>query len=383
MTTADATGIGQTGATLSASYTGASETPEEVGFQWGTSKSHLNNELYVDMGSGTSGSFSKQLSSLSQGTTYYYRAYIRIGTDKYYYGAVKSFTTLEPAWTPNGDVEAYNASWLGHLEVPATDVNLSKGQSYNDRKGEKYGGTYAYIFNPSNSSQLVVTHTFSYNNKEVCNYTMLYDANKHCALWAAFEMDSIDHPNNNVGRDDVWDYDPAIPNSWQPFLDGSYSDSSYDRGHQVASSDRQTTDNQNKETFYYSNMTPQFHSLNGGQWLALENDVQGLQPTSSNVKVYVVTGPVFDSNPSTTDDKNGMACPVPSQYYKCVMRCTFDDSGNMTAAEGIGFVFSNASNNAPSIKSIDTVEEMTGFDFFANVPASFQQSAERAQTSFF
>ena len=369
MTTADVTGIGQTGATLSASYTGASKTPEEVGFQWGTSKSDLNTELYVGMGSGISGSFSKQLSSLSQGTTYYYRAYIRIGTDKYYYGAVKSFTTFEPAWVPYGDVDAYYASWLGHYEVPMTDLRLAKNQVSHSTEPEEYGSSYAYIYNPSDVNQIIVTHTFSYNSKEVCNYSLLFDKEKRCALWAAFEMDNTDHPDNNVGRKNGWIADPAIPADWQ--MSGSYGDS-YTRGHQVASNDCQTTVDQNKQTFYYSNMTPQSSSLNSGIWNTLEEKVQGLRNNlSDSERVYVVTGPVFENGYNSTSD----GYPIPTKYYKCVMKCSFDSSGTMIGAIGAGYIFTH-SNPTRTDTSIDEVEKLTGFDFFANVPKTLQENAE-------
>lgn len=327
------------------------------------------------MGSGTSGTFSTVLSSLTASTTYYYKAYVRIGTSDYHYGSVKSFTTSSAGSGGNGDAEAYAASWLGHYEVPATDVSLSSGQVSHSKVAETHGSTYAYIYNPSSSTQRIVTHTFSYNSKEVCNYTMLFDKDKKCALWAAFEMDPTDHPNNGVGRNDTWKVDPAIDESWQ--LSGSYS--GYTRGHQVASADRQTTTDQNKQTFYYSNMTPQTSTLNSGIWETLEGEVQGLlKGLSSYEKIYVVTGPVFESGYSTTSD----GYPVPTKYYKCLMKCTFDSSGNMTDAVGAGFIFTHASPSRTDT-TIDAVEALTGFDFFANVPTTLQNKAEATAYSFF
>lgn len=334
------------------------------------------------MGSGTSGSFSKVVASLEPGTTYYYRAYVRIGTDEYHYGEVKSFKTYSISWQPYGDASAYASSFLGGYEVPATDVSLSSGQSSHSTVQETYGNTDAYIFNTSSSSQLVVTHTFSYNSKELANYTMLYDQNKRCALWSAFEMNTTDFPDKGAGRHDDWAYDPAIPQSWQPYLKNTYS-GSYTRGHQVASNDRQTTVAQNQQTFYYSNMTPQTSSLNSGIWSTLESNVQGLlSKISQYQRIYVVTGPIFDSGYSSTTDYNSVSCAVPTRYYKCVMRCTFDSNGNMTGAVGAGYLF-NHSSPSRTDTTIDAIEKITGFDFFANVPTEFQDSAEENSFSFF
>ena len=329
------------------------------------------------MGSGTSGSFSKRLSSLASSTKYYYRAYILVGTDKYYFGNVRSFTTADASPWIGGDPDAYSASWLGHYEIPATDVSLSSGQISHDTENEGFGSTIAYIYNPSVSTRRIVTHTFSYNGKEVSNYTMLFDKDKKCALWAAFEMDTIDHPDNNVGRNDgTWKSDPAIDPDWQ--MKGSYGDS-YTRGHQVASNDRQTTKVGNQQTFYYSNMTPQSSSLNNGLWNTHEQKVQGLQEKLTEYqRIYVVTGPVFESGYSSTSD----GYPIPTKYYKCLMKCTFDEDGNMTAAVGAGYIFTHAEPSRTDT-TIDAVEELTGFDFFANVPDKFETNAEKTKYTFF
>lgn len=309
---------------------------------------------------------------------------------QYFYGQTQNFTTAAATSGGNGSSEAYSRSWLARYEIPATSVSLSTSSStYNNlycssTVSETYGSTKACIFNTSRSTQRIVTHTFEYNGKVLPNYTILYDKDKRCALWAAFEMSKTDYPDNNVGRNDANDYDPALPQDWQPNLKGSYS-GSYDRGHQVASNYRQTTTVQNQQTFYHSNMTPQFGSLNQGQWGALEGKVTALATQlKDNEKLYVVTGPTFSSSPATTTDSAGDACPIPNGYYKCLLRCTFDSSGNMTAATGCAYYFnSNESNVNYTLKSIDAIESMTGFDFFANVPDSLETAAEKTSSSLF
>ena len=64
-----------------------------------------------------------------------------------------------------------------------------------------------------NDNQKVVTHTFKYKGETLRNYTILYDKTKKAALWAAFAMNGDIYPKN-VTRDDSWQYDTAIPNSW-------------------------------------------------------------------------------------------------------------------------------------------------------------------------
>ena len=360
----------------------------EVGFRWGTSSGNLSNTATGTL-NGTS--FSASLSGLTARTTYYYQAYVKVqGTgDKIssvstFYGSTKSFTT-----------SSLN-TWLSNYEMPATTVAslstsdvLYAGCYCHDTFNETYGSTKACRYNTSDANRKVVIHTYSYNNKVVRNYSFLYDKTYKTALWVAYATsNSGDFKDNSVGRNDAWAYDPAIDQSWQPNLGSAYSSSNgrrYDRGHQVASNDRQTTKEQNQQTFYYTNMTPQYSSLNQGKWNTLEQKVQGVATATTGSDIlYVVTGPLFEGSLATVTDKNGKECKVPSGYWKCLMKCTFSSPGEMSAAVGCAYlVDTNSSNTAPTATTIDAIESRTGFDFFANVPSSLQATAESQTYIFF
>lgn len=385
VTTSGATGVSQAEAVLGGSYT-ASVTPSELGFLWGTSADEIDNELYVGSGSGSSGNFSKSLAGLSASTTYWFRAYAVVG-GTYYYGDAVSFTTSAEIGTEGTDT-AYAMSWLGGYEVPATSVSVSEsdllyaGHYCHTTVGETYGDTKACIYNTGNATQRVVTHTYSYNGNVYPNYTMLYDADKHCALWEAFVLGGSENNDNNVGRNDSWAYDPAIPSAWQPDLKSAYT--GYTRGHAIASNYRQTTTAQNKQTFYFSNMTPQSSSLNSGSWNSLEQKVKGLSTQlKGSSRLYVVTGPVFDSGYGYAKDRNSLGCPVPTRYYKCIMVCEFGSDGKMTSAKGAGYMFNHTGDLSRQDMTIDQVEAITGFDFFANVPDSIESGAEASSYHFF
>ena len=252
---------------------------------------------------------------------------------------------------------------------------------------ETYGSTKAAIYNTSSSNQKIVVHTFEYNSNIQSNYTMLFDKTTKCALWVAYKHNKTEYKDENVGRNDGWHYDPALDQSWQANLSYSYRDASgksYDRGHQVASEDRQTTVAQNQQTFYYSNMTPQYSSLNQGQWkTSVEERIQALATvTRDNQELYVVTGPLFEGTIQYTTDRDGANCAIPTGYYKCVIRCTYDNAGNMTAASGCAYIVeTNSANVTATLTSIDYVESKTGFDFFANLPDAFENTAEAQSTT--
>ena len=363
-------------------------TVSEVGFRWGTSSGNLGNTA---TGTLNGPPFSASLSGLTAGTTYYYQAYAKVqgtgdksSTVSTFYGGTQSFTT-----------SSLN-TWLSNYEMPATTVaslsasdDLYAGCYCHNTFSDTYGSTKACRYNTADANQKVVIHTYSYNSQVVRNYSVLYDKTYKTALWVAYATsNSGDFKDNNVGRNDAWAYDPAIDQSWQQNLSGAYSSSngrSYDRGHQVASNDRQTTTEQNKQTFYYTNMTPQYSSLNQGQWNQLEQKVQGVATVTTGSDIlYVVTGPLFEGTLATVTDKSGNECKVPSGYWKCLMKCTFSSDGEMTKAVGCAYlVNTNSSNTAPTATTIDAIESRTGFDFFANVPSSLQTTAESQTYIFF
>lgn len=386
VSTGNATGISQADAVLNGSYQ-ASAVPTEVGFLWGASADAVDKELYADSGIGLTGSFSKSLAGLSPSTTYWYRSYAVVD-GKYFYGSVASFTTTAIT-SGTGTESAYAMSWLGGYEVPATGVGVSEsnmtyaGRYCHSTVSESFGDTKACIYNTGSSSQRIVTHTYSYGGNIYPNYTILYDADKHCSLWEAFTLGGDENRDNNVGRNDSWAYDPALPSEWQPRLSSSYS-GGYTRGHAIASNYRQTTTVQNKQTFYYSNMTPQSSTLNSGSWNSLEQKVNGLgTQLGSSSRLYVVTGPIFDSGYGTTTDRDGLVCPIPTRYYKCIMRCEFNSDGQMTSAKGAGYMYNHTGNLSRQDMTIDQVEAITGFDFFANVPDAIESSAEANFYTFF
>ena len=236
-----------------------------------------------------------------------------------------------------------------------------------------------------NSNQQVVTHTFLYNGKQYRNYTMLYDKTKKAALWAAYPMHSEAYPWK-VTRGDSWQYDPALDQSWQPKLTSSYS-GGYTRGHQVASNDRRTTIYQMYQTDYFSNMTPQTDAFNAGStsdWDDLEDAIQTLgKSVTGRDTLYVVTGAIFgDGFKTDAKDNNGASCPVPTDYYKCIMRVSFDTSGEPVSATGAAYLLNHEAMTRQN-KTIDELENLTGFEFFSNIPEDIQNSAEGTHTSFF
>lgn len=376
--------ITRTSANIVCSYSGAPATGvSERGLLYGTSPSELNQELIFDSKAETSATYTYKLSNLTPATTYYYQAYV-VALDGvlqkyiYFYSGVNSFTTTSDGQTVNG------LQYLNCYEIPA--ISLKSTSACSDSGSEYYSSTKWYNYLTSNDNQKVVTHTYKYNSKQYRNYTCLVDKDKKAPLWSAFVMHKKTYPDNNVGRADnsYWHSDPGIDPSWQScFATGNGNE--YSRGHFVASNYRQTVSDANYETFYYTNQALQWQNgFNSGVWSSLEEDVARNAPSSSTDTLYVVVGVLYEGNVTRYNSSIQANVPVPSHFYKLLMKCSFNTSGTMTAAKGCAYLFTNeaqSGNYSQGITTIDAIEQRSGWDFFTNVPKSLQDTAEAQRSA--
>lgn len=264
----------------------------------------------------------------------------------------------------------------GCFEMPA--MNCGTSSTFIETYGESTGFKHTVVDNPN---QTVVNHTIDDNGVKR-NYTMLYDKTKFGALWVAYIMHKGYHADNDVGRKGKWTNDPAIPKDDQQTGAG-YGKRGYSRGHQTASNDRQDTEASNKQTFYNTNILPQWqNSFNGGIWNDLENEVQKMAPERGVTDtIYVVTGPIYKDNTEEPIVAGGRVIDIASHYFKAIIKCKFDGT-KMISAQGIGFYYENKEHKGASfsdakyIRSIDWIEEQSGFDLFANLPETIERSVE-------
>jgi DNA/RNA endonuclease G (NUC1) len=369
--TMDATNVNTVGATLNAYCYQVTGAVQEAGFYWGTSPYVLSGTVWTSYPpTGESGYFSADLTSLQPGTTYYYKAFIveyDAATGEFVdrMGAVRSFTTETPA-------AAAGTGYLSCYEMPAVSLDGTGDSGY------KYGKWWSY--GTTNPMQRVVTRTYMYNGRQYRNYTVLVDGTRRAPLWTVHVAHRGAYPKNQSGRGS-WDYDPAVPSSWQQSgVSGISGFGNYSKGHFVASSDRQTTNDANDQTFLYTNQAPQWQNgFNSGLWSTLETAIQDKAPSSASDTLYVVTGVLYEG----AVQKAG-SVPIPSHFYKCLMKCSFS-GGQMTTAKGCAYIYTNESHTGESysngLTSIDAIEARAGFDFFANVPAALQNAAETTSTS--
>lgn len=205
------------------------------------------------------------------------------------------------------------------------------------------------------------------------NFTICFDREHKLATWVAYPL----HKSHigSTGRTDAWGYGPGVPTQYQPNLSSSYV-GNYDRGHQIPSGDRTGSREMNEDTFYYTNMTPQASQFNQGGWASLESDVRSEICSDT---LYVVTGALFlTTNDSSiakqTTDKSGKTCPIPSHYYKILLRTKNGNTGkaikNITNASEIKAIAilikhkSTCNIQTSDYISISELERQSGYTFF-------------------
>ena len=216
-------------------------------------------------------------------------------------------------------------------------------------------------------------HHFKMNGKTYRNYSFGWSQKDRVALWVAYPLCKL-YTNGSAGRTNAWALDPLLgEDSAAPF--GGYA-GNYARGHQLPSADRQCCYDANAQTFYGTNMTPQLNEHNEKIWADLENKVRGYANTSDTT--YVVTGVIVSPSSKKERDSYGQSVTIPDAYFKAILK--YSKSSTLGAWNAAAFYLEHRAYSGSVSKehsmSIDELEEMTGIDFFVNLPAKI--GAEQA-----
>jgi len=367
VTTGSASDVSYSGATLAASWSGVNvgTAPQAAYFAYGTSENALTSTAYYGGSIATaSGNYTASLTSLSPGTTYWYKAVMEVWDGSQYVdieGSVRSFTTA-----PAGSLDP--AGWL---ELPeATGDEDFCGRFYGSG-----GSTGPYR-----------------------NYSYGYSYTYYASLWVAYPL-TYAHTQGDASTGS-WQYNPNVSSDYQVNIVSSsypsmYGASAYSRGHQIPNASRVSDDTMNLQTYYSTNQTPQLQQkFNGSIWSSLENAVRNLTTTDHSDTVYVATGPVYrtDGGSETITyltgaagkDANPTSLPVPNYFWKALLKVKWSE-GAIVDALAVGFWFpheeyENSDTYTNYVVSVDQIETLTGIDLFTNLPASKETAAE-ANTS--
>lgn len=212
------------------------------------------------------------------------------------------------------------------------------------------------------------SHSFEMGGKTYRNYSFGWSQENLVAIWVAYPLCAF-YTNKGTDRTNAWSYDPILGQEFSSAPFGGYG-GSYSRGHQIPSADRLCCYEANAQTFYGTNITPQQNGHNEGIWQNLEDKVRYFANTSDTT--YVVTGCLVEDSNTFTVDSDDKRMTVPTAYFKAVLRYHKDDTIARWAAAGFYTEHKDYGNKKSDLKavavSIDRLEELTGLDFFVNLP---------------
>ncbi len=203
----------------------------------------------------------------------------------------------------------------------------------------------------------IVTHT---------GFTLMYSETHEQAAWVAYEL-TKEETNKRVSRTNKFKPDPYVKT--RTATDKDYASSGFDRGHLAPAADMGWSETTMAESFYYSNMSPQVPGFNRGVWKKLEELVRNW--AIENNSIYVITGPVLTPGLPAIGPNQ---VSVPNFYYKVIL--DYSEPG----VKAIGFILPNQSSAEPLQKfavSVDSVEALTGLDFFPLLPDDQEKLIEK------
>ncbi len=215
-------------------------------------------------------------------------------------------------------------------------------------------------FLPTSTTGQIVHHN---------GYSLSYSETHEQAEWVAYELKKSHLSSTNHKRP-YFEIDKAVKTgaaSWR-----NYKNSGYDRGHLCPAGDRRYTKEAHDETFLTSNISPQEHQFNSGIWNRLEQKVRYWARKDDGV--FVVTGGVLKGSMKTIGKED---VAVPNQFYKVLI------DNNTGKTKMIGFLMPHKDSRQPLyefVVSVDTIEKLTGIDFFPELEDSVENRLEASNS---
>lgn len=196
-------------------------------------------------------------------------------------------------------------------------------------------------------------------------YTSSFNKQRGVPNWVAWKLTAC-HTTGPYKRAGIqFSPDPDVEDSPDTY---DYMRSGYDRGHMCPSADNRWSQKAQEQCFYMTNICPQEHSLNSGDWSELEKRCRTW--AEENGCVYIVCGPIFYHHKPHTIGKHKVW--VPDAFFKVVLV-----SGQKPMA--CGFIYKNKEGNRPMgdyVNSVDQIERITGLDFFSKLPDKIEKDIE-------
>lgn len=219
------------------------------------------------------------------------------------------------------------------------------------------GGSLLAVAAPKDLPQQIIDYS---------GMTVSFNSETHEPNWVAWELLGSETTGLHT-RESQFSVDENVKGCATP---ADYRRSGYDRGHMAPAGDMKWSRQSMRESFLMTNICPQAGELNRGAWQKLEEKCR--QRAEVDSAVIIVCGPVFRKGEAVERiGETGVA--VPRQFFKVVLSPYADPP------VAIGFLMPNGpvvGGMQRCAVPVDSVEAVTGYDFFAALPDDVEGAVE-------
>ena len=195
-------------------------------------------------------------------------------------------------------------------------------------------------------------------------YTASYNHRTLVPDWVAWEL-TAEEARGNAGGQYSFSRDPMV--AFPKASREEYANSGWDKGHMAPRADMRWSAKALEESYYFTNVCPQDHEMNGSAWRKIEEMCR--RCAGRYGRVYIVCGPLFTNHRHGTIGEAGVM--VPDAFFKAVAVPAKD------GVHAVGFIV----DNSPQSRSphhyavaVDSVETLVGRDLFPQCPEEAERS---------
>lgn len=235
------------------------------------------------------------------------------------------------------------------------------------------------------------------------NYSVEWDPAINAQRWSCYQMYDVVSQSNvsrysatndgTLSSNSQYPNDPDLPKAYQ-FTFDPYKYNNIDHGHICPSADRLSSSEANYQTFFITNMQPQYPNFNGSNrdpsinkrspWYRLEDKLRTWAKSCDTL--YVCKGGTIDKIGNderiitylTDQSLRENKIPVPKYFFVAL----FAKKG--TNYKAVGFWMEHVSSYDSQrplsyyARTIDELEKLTDIDFFCNLPDNIEDVVEKS-----
>ncbi len=209
---------------------------------------------------------------------------------------------------------------------------------------------------PSNIDNTIITYT---------GFTVSFNAKHHQPNYVAWEL-TADKTDGPIPRAKKFTTDTRIAGC---ATTDDYRNSGFDRGHMAPAADMRWDRRAMNDCFMLTNISPQRSELNSGSWKKLEEKCRLWAQRDS--ALIIICGPIL--NDRLTQTIGDTHITVPDRFFKIIY------APYVNPPRAIAFIMPNhkvPGGMQKAVVTIDQIEAITGFDFFATLDDELENTIE-------